>query len=64
MHIRKIFKVGGKSYVVTLPKEWVRRLKSPEVAIVYDSVLLIVPKEKTFVLDKVLEEVISEVVRK
>jgi len=61
MQIRKIFKIGKKSYVVTLPKDWVERLPSPEVAIVYDNILLVLPKNEQ--VDKAMEQAIKQIVQ-
>jgi hypothetical protein len=63
MQIRKIFKIGKKSYVVTLPKDWVEKLPSPEVAIVYDNILLVLPKNKQNSVDKAMEQVIRQIVQ-
>jgi hypothetical protein len=60
--IRRIFKVS-RSHVVTLPPEWVAKLTVPEVAIVYDNILLVVPKEKTHVIDRAMEQVIKQIVQ-
>jgi hypothetical protein len=60
--IRRIFKVS-RSHVVTLPPEWVKKLKTAEVAMIYDNILLVLPSEKTDVLDKVMEQAIKQVVQ-
>jgi phosphate uptake regulator len=63
MQIRKIFKIGRKSYVVTLPKDWVEKLQSPEVAMVYNSILLVLPKNKQNSVDKAMEQAIKQIVQ-
>ena len=59
--IRRIFKIS-RSHVVTLPPEWVAKLKTPEVAIIYNNSLLIVPAERMEEIEKAVEKAMLEII--
>jgi phosphate uptake regulator len=59
MQTRKIFRVGRGSYVVTLPPDWVEKLSEPEVIMVYNGVLLVVPKDKEGLIDLIMDQAIK-----
>jgi hypothetical protein len=60
--LRKIFKVY-RSHVVTLPQEWVGKLKSDRVIILYDKVLLIVPEEDAGKVEDEIEKTIYNIAK-
>jgi len=63
MRIRKIFKIGRFSYVVTLPKDWVQTLPTLEVVMFYNDVLLMLPKSKQYLAKKAVEQAIKKIVQ-
>jgi hypothetical protein len=64
---RRIFRIS-KSHVMTLPPEWVNKLTSPEVFVVFDKILLAIPVDDAQILEDAIErateQVIAEVVSK
>ena len=59
---RKIFKLG-KSYVVTLPHEWIKQTQTNEVFVLCNNFVLLVPKEHEDLMNEVLEMSIKKVLQ-
>jgi adenylate kinase len=61
--IRKLVKLG-KGWVLCLPIEWVRKLRSKKVVVVYDDVLLVMPRRCEKKAEAELHEVIKRLAMK
>jgi adenylate kinase len=61
--VRKVIKLG-RGWVLCLPVEWVRKLRSKTVVVVYDDVLLVMPRRYEKKVDDEFHELIKRLVGK
>jgi hypothetical protein len=59
--IRKIFKLG-RAHVITLPQDWVQKVKGDRVVILYDRVILILPEDDEEKVECEMEKAIARLV--